>query len=60
MRNEQLTQLSETIQENIITCVDGNLEYLVTNKHRLNPRDLEKLKTDLCAMVCDEIAKLKN
>jgi len=55
--NDNINNLSEKIQDNIITCIDSNLENL-TGKNLL-PRDLEKLKTDLCAMICEEMALFK-
>lgn len=58
--NKILNNLCENLQDNVIARVDANLEPLEFSGEPLSNQDINKLKTDLCAIIYDEISKAKS
>lgn len=54
-KNKEYKELSELIQNDIITCVDGHLEGFDWYLKNYPEISLEKMKDDLCQIVVDRI-----
>lgn len=54
-KNKEYKELSELIQNDIITCVDGHLEGFEWYIRNFPETHLEKMKDDLCQIVVDRI-----